>query len=147
MSNIIGFVLNKEDSILINDLKEEGITSADILRNSLKFYHESLFKENSSEIKNQIKIKKKNDNKDHRYILHLEKEIKFWKNKYNSLEKKFQNFINDTIEKLDDSFKLMIANKYELKNINGLINDLSQKDKEWISTSKKLDKLFKKKLN
>ena len=146
MSNIIGFVLNKEDSILMNDLKEEGITSADILRNSLKFYHKSLFKENNNEIKNQIKTKKI-DNKDHRYIIHLEKEIKFWKNKYNSLEKKFQNFINDTIEKLDDSFKLMIANKYELKNINGLINDLSQKDKEWISTSKKLDKLFKKKLN
>ena len=146
MSNIIGFVLNKEDSILINDLKEEGITSADILRNSLKFYHESLFKENSSEIKNQIKIKK-NDNKDHRYISHLEKEIKFWKNKYNSLEKKFQNFINDTIEKLDDSFKLVIANKYELKNINGLMNDLSKKDKEWISTSKKLDKLFEQKSN
>jgi hypothetical protein len=40
----------------------------------------------------------------------------------------------------------MIANKYELKNINGLIEDISQKDKEWISTSKKLDKLFKKKL-
>ena len=145
-SNIIGFVLNKEDNRLINDLKEEGITSADILRNSLKFYHNSLFKENISGTKNKIK-KNKIENKDDRYIIYLEKEINFWKNKYNSLEKKFQNFINDTIEKLDDSFKLMIANKYDLKNLKGLIKELSPQDQEWISTSKKLDKLFEEKLN
>jgi len=145
MSNIIGFVLNKEDNRLIDDLKEEGITSADILRNSLQFYHQSLFNDNNIKIKKQIKNKKL-ENRDIRYIKHLEKEIKFWKNKYNFQEKKFQNFMNDTLEKLDDRFKMMIANKYELHNVKGLIKDTSPKEKEWLSTSKKLDTLLKEKL-
>ena len=140
MSNIIGFVLNKEDNILIDDLKEEGITAADILRNSLQFYHKSIF--DDSNIKGQVKYIKKEYNSD-RYIKHLEKELKFWKNKYGSLELKFQNFVNDTLEKLDDTFKMMIASKYELKNIKGLIKDVPPEEKEWLSTSKKLDELFK----
>jgi hypothetical protein len=146
MSNVIGMVLNKEDNKLINDLKEEGITSADVLRNSLKYYHKSIF--NDKPI-NQLKLKnieKKEENNDLRYIKHLEKEIKFWKNKYNSLEKKFQNFINDTLEKLDDRFKMIITNKYHLHNVKGLKNEKTKKEDEWLLTSKKLDMLFKNKL-
>ena len=139
MSNIIGFVLNKKDNILIDDLKEEGITAADILRNSLQFYHKSIF--DDSNIKGQVKYIKKEYQSD-RYIKHLEKELKFWKKKYESLEKKFQNFVNDTLEKLDDTFKMMIANKYELQNI-GVVKAIPPKEKEWLSTSKKLDDLFK----
>ena len=142
MSNIIGFVLNKEDNILIDDLKEEGITAADILRNSLQFYHKSIFIDSNNNIEGQTKNKKKENHND-RYIKHLEKELKFWKNKYGSLELKFQNFVNDTLEKLDDTFKMMIANKYELQNIKGVVKAIPPKEKEWISTSKKLDDLFK----
>ena len=142
MSNIIGFVLNKEDNILIDDLKEEGITAADILRNGLQFYHKSIFNDSNINIEGQVKNKKKENHND-RYIKHLEKELKFWKNKYGSLELKFQNFVNDTLEKLDDTFKMMIASKYELKNIKGLIKDVPPEEKEWLSTSKKLDELFK----
>jgi hypothetical protein len=144
MSNVIGFVLNKDDNRLINDLKEEGITSSDILRNSLQFYHKSIFNDANTSNKKQLKkVKKESDN---RYIIHLEKELNFWKNKYEILEKKFQNFVNDTIEKMDDTFKLMLANKYELQNIKGLKKDISPEEKEWLSTSKKLDELFKNKL-
>lgn len=144
MSNIIGFVLNKEDNRLIDDLKEEGITSADILRNSLQFYHQSIFNDsnNFKKLKKNINV----ENKDNRYIKYLEKEIKFWKNKYDSQEKKFQNFINDTIEKLDDRFKMIIANKYHLQDMTGVIKKISPEDKEWLSTSKKLDNLFKEKM-
>ena len=144
MSNIIGFVLNKEDNRLVDDLKEEGITSADILRNSLQFYHQSIFNDsnNLKKLKKNIKV----ENKDNRYIKYLEKEIKFWKNKYDSQEKKFQNFINDTIEKLDDRFKMIIANKYHLHDMKGVIKNISSEDNEWISTSKKLDNLFKEKM-
>ena len=144
MSNIIGFVLNKEDNRLVDDLKEEGITSADILRNSLQFYHQSIFNDsnNLKKLKKNIKV----ENKDNRYIKYLEKEIKFWKNKYDSQEKKFQNFINDTIEKLDDRFKMIIANKYHLQDVKGVIKNISPEDKEWLSTSKKLDTLFKEKM-
>ena len=77
MSNIIGFVLNKEDNILIDDLKEEGITAADILRNSLQFYHKSIFNDSNINIEGQVKNKKKENHND-RYIKHLEKELKFW---------------------------------------------------------------------
>ena len=144
MSNIIGFVLNKEDNRLVDDLKEEGITSADILRNSLQFYHQSIFNDsnNLKKLKKNIKV----ENKDNRYIKYLEKEIKFWKNKYDSQEKKFQNFINDTIEKLDDRFKMIIANKYHLHDMKGVIKNISPEDNEWLSTSKKLDNLFKEKM-
>jgi len=144
MSNIIGFVLNKGDNRLIDDLKEEGITSADILRNSLQFYHQSIFNDsnNFKKLKKNIKV----ENKDNRYIKYLENEIKFWKNKYDSQEKKFQNFINDTIEKLDDRFKMIIANKYHLQDVKGVIKNISPEDNEWLSTSKKLDNLFKEKM-
>jgi len=146
MSNIIGFVLNKEDNRLINDLKEEGITSADILRNSLKFYHKSIFNNNEFNQLKLKKIEKNEENNDLRYIKHLENEIEFWKNKYNSLEKKFQNFVNDTLEKLDDKFKMMIKNKYHLQNLNNTDKEISLDEREWLTTSKKLDNLFKEKL-
>ena len=146
MSNIIGFVLNKDDNRLIDDLKEEGITSADILRNSLHFYHKSIFNDSSIDVKRRIKNKNYKDQKNDKYIKYLEKELKFWKNKYETLEKKFQNFVFDTLEKLDDTFKMIIANKYELKNVKGSINDISSKEREWLSTSKKLDELFEEKL-
>jgi hypothetical protein len=146
MSNVIGFVLNKEDNKLINDLKEEGITSADVLRNSLKYYHQSIFNENKINLLKIKKEEKKEEINDLRYIRHLEKEIKFWKNKYNSLEKKFQNFMNDTLEKLDDRFKLIITNKYHLQNVKGFKKETSNREDEWLLTSKKLDMLFKNKL-
>ena len=143
MSNVVGFVLNKDDIKLINDLTEEDITTADILRNSLQFYHKSMFNENRILSKNQINIKR--ESKDDRYIKHLENELKFWKKRHEVIEKKFQNFVNDTLEKMDDTFKIMLANKYELKNLKESIKDISPKEKEWLSTSKKLDYLFKSK--
>ena len=143
MSNVVGFVLNKKDIKLIDDLKEENITTADILRNSLQFYHKSIFNEDSQSINKELKIHR--DNQNDRYVKHLEKELEFWKNKHEILEKKFENFVNDTMEKMDDTFKLMLTNKYELQNIKGLIKDISPKDKEWLSTSKKLDELLKNK--
>jgi hypothetical protein len=146
MSNIIGFVLNKDDNRLIDDLKEEGITSADIIRNSLHFYHKSIFNDPTIDVKRRIKNKNFEDQNNDKYIKYLEKELKFWKNKYDTLEKKFQNFVYDTLEKLDDTFKMMIANKYELKNVKGSINDISPKERKWLSTSKKLDELFEEKL-
>jgi hypothetical protein len=141
MSNVVGFVLNQDDIKLVNDLKEEDITTADILRNSLEFYHKSIFNENSILLKKQINIKKESEND--RYVKHLEKELKFWKKKHEVIERKFQNFVNDTLEKMDDTFKMMLANKYELQNLKKSKKDVSPKEKEWISTSKKLDHLFK----
>ena len=55
MSNVIGFVLNKKDSELIKDLEEEGITSSDILRSSLHFYHNSIFNDDLNNVKKPVK--------------------------------------------------------------------------------------------
>ena len=41
---------------------------------------------------------------------------------------------------------MMIANKYDLKYLKDTIIDISPKEREWLSTSKKLDELFKAKL-
>ena len=141
MSNVIGFVLNKRDIKLIDDLREDNITTADILRNSLQYYHKSIFNDNDQLSNKDIKSNRENQND--RYVKHLEKELEFWKNKHELLEKKFQNFVNDTLEKMDDTFKLMLTNKYELNNVKESIKDLSPKEREWLSTSKKLDDLLK----
>jgi hypothetical protein len=140
MSNVVGFVLNKDDIKLIDDLKEDNITTADILRNSLQFYHKSIFNDNKNFLTQNSN--KKNEYQSDKYVSHLEKELDFWKKKHEILEKKFQSFVNDTLEKMDDTFKMMLANKYELQNIKGLIKEISPKEKEWLSTSKKLDDLL-----
>ena len=126
MSNIIGFVLNKDDSRLIDDLKEEGITSADILRNSLQFYHKSIFNDKNIDIKS-IEKNKKMEKQNDKYVRHLEKELKFWKNKHENLEKKFQNFVNDTLEKLDayNVQNIIIPSKIEDMKVSDDANILS----------------------
>ena len=144
MSNVIGFVLNKKDSELIKDLEEEGITSSDILRSSLHFYHNSIFNDDLNNVKKPNKksnLNKKTNlsNIDIKYIQHIEDELKFWKKKYNHLEIKFQNFVDDTMKKMDDTFKMMMFNKYDLDRKQ------TPEEIEWKDASKKIDTLLKRK--
>ncbi len=144
MSNIIGFVLNKEDNRLIDDLREEGITSADILRTSLHYYHHSVFNNKEFYNKNIINSKKI-ENGDNKYIDHLKRELEIYKNKYDSLEEKLKKFVNDIFDRLDDKSVNMLISKYDLKNMVDVIEYISPEEREWLSTTKKLDELFKRK--
>jgi len=145
MTNVIGFVLNKKDNELIKDLQEEGITSSDIIRSSLHFYHNSIFNNDLSQVKKPIKKTTTNknisiDSSDIKYVQHIEDELKFWKKKYNELEIKFQNFVDDTMKKMDDTFKMMMFNKYNLKK------EQTPEEIEWKKASNKIDKLLKRKM-
>ena len=56
-----------------------SITTADILRNSLQFYHESIFNEDSQSINKELKLHRFNQND--RYVKHLEKECEDYEKK------------------------------------------------------------------
>ena len=145
MSNVIGFVLNKKDSELIKDLEEEGMTSSDILRSSLHSYHNSIFNNDIAHVKKPpqktiLNKKTSLSSNDIKYVQHIEDELKFWKNKYNDLEIKFQNFVDDTMKKMDDTFKMMMFNKYNL-NKKQIPEEI-----EWKNASNKIDNLLKRKL-
>jgi len=144
MSNVIGFVLNKKDSELIKDLEEEGITSSDILRSSLHFYHNSIFNNDLTNLKKShqktiLNKKTSLSSNDIKYVQYIEDELKFWKKKYNDLEIKFQNFVDETMKKMDDTFKMMMFNKYNLNRKQ------TPKEIEWKNASNKIDNLLKRK--